>query len=423
MTTRTITGTTESFAASVRVPGDKSLSHRALLFAGMAQGDSLVTGLGTGLDIATTRAALANLGVAIDGDQVRSPGVSRWATPHRSIDCGNSGTSMRLLAGVLATSRVSTVLIGDSSLSRRPMTRLEAPLRSLGGVIATTSGHAPIKVGGAEVVTGAGVTIETASAQVRSAFELGALAAKGSSSIDSPPGFRDHTERWLHAIGRGDWESDTKFRIDPGPVPPAKYDVPGDPSSAAYLWAAAAISPGSQVVTTTISLNPGRIGFLQILDDMGAAVEVVVTNSVGGDPVGDVKVTGRTIRGVTIDGDLIASALDELPLVAVVAAYGEGITTVRGAEELRVKESDRIIAVEQMMLSLGGGISTVHDGFDIVGTGFLHGGSVETYHDHRIAMAAAVAATRASGEVEIVDSDVAFVSWPDFYESLAALWS
>ena len=397
MTNRTITGTTESFAASVQVPGDKSLSHRALLFAGMAEGDSLVTGLGTGLDVAATQTALRNLGVAIDGEQIRSPGVSRWTIPHRPIDCGNSGTSMRLLSGILATSHVSTVLMGDTSLSGRPMTRLEAPLRSLGGVIETTDGHAPINVGDAEVVTGADVTIETASAQVRSAFELGALAAKNSSSIDSPPGFRDHTERSLHAIGRGDWESDTKFRVDPGAVPPAKYDVPGDPSSAAYLWAAAAISPGSQVVTTAISLNPGRIGFLQILDDMGAGIEVLVKHSVGGDPVGDVKVTGREIRGVTVGGDLIASSLDELPLVAVVAAYGDGVTTVRGAEELRIKESDRIEAVEQMMLSLGGGISTVHDGFDIVGTGFLNGGSVETYHDHRIAMAAAVAATRGIG--------------------------
>jgi len=172
-----------------------------------------------------------------------------------------------------------------------------------------------------------------------------------------------------------------------------------------------------------ISLNPGRIGFLQILEDMGADIEVVVTDSVGGDPVGDVKVTGRTLRGVTVEGDLIASALDELPLVAVVAAYGEGITTVRGAAELRTKESDRIEAIKQMMLSLDGGVTTVRDGFDIVGTGFLNGGSVETFHDHRVAMAAAVAATRATGEVEIVDSEVASVSWPGFYEALAALWS
>jgi 3-phosphoshikimate 1-carboxyvinyltransferase len=423
MINRTIAGRTESFTASVRVPGDKSLSHRALLFAGMAEGDSLVTGLGTGLDIAATKTALGNLGVAIEGDQIRSLGVSRWVSPQHPIDCENSGTLMRLLAGILSTSHVATELVGDSSLSSRPMARLEEPLRSLGGVIETTNGHAPITVGGAKTAAGANVTLATASAQLRTAFELAALAASGSSSIDSPPGFRDHTERWLHAVGRGEWESETRFRIHPGPIPPGRYDVPGDPSSAAFLWATAAISPGSQVVTQMISLNPGRIGFLQILEDMGADIEVVVTDSVGGDPVGDVKVTGRTLRGVTVEGDLIASALDELPLVAVVAAYGEGITTVRGAAELRTKESDRIEAIKQMMLSLDGGVTTVRDGFDIVGTGFLNGGSVETFHDHRVAMAAAVAATRATGEVEIVDSEVASVSWPGFYEALAALWS
>lgn len=423
MINRTITGTVETFAASVKVPGDKSLSHRALLFAAMAAGDSLIAGLGAGLDVGSTASALRSLGVAIDGEQIRSPGISRWETPPHAIDCGNSGTSMRLLAGALSTSHVSAELIGDESLSSRPMARLEEPLRSLGGAIESSDGHAPLAVGGAGKLTAANVSIDIASAQVRSAFEMAALAGSAPSTIDSPPGFRDHTERWLHAIGRGDWESDTKFRVDPGAIPPARYDIPGDPSSAAFMWAAASISPGSQVVTQAISLNPGRIGFLQILDDMGAGIEVVVTDAVGGDPVGDVKVTGRSIQGVAIGGDLVASALDELPLVAVVAAFGEGLTTVRGASELRNKESDRIDAIEQMMLSLDGGISTVHDGFDIVGTGFLNGGSVETYHDHRIAMAAAVASTRASGGVEIVDSEIASVSWPDFYETLESLWS
>jgi 3-phosphoshikimate 1-carboxyvinyltransferase len=189
------------------------------------------------------------------------------------------------------------------------------------------------------------------------------------------------------------------------------------------LWAAAAISPGSQILTPEISLNPGRLGFLQILEDMGAKTEVFVTDSTGGDPVGDVKVEGASLRGTTIAGQLVASALDELPLVAVVAAYAEGITHVQDAGELRVKETDRIDAVEQMLLALDGGIATHDDGFEIVGTGFLSGGSVETYGDHRIAMAAAIAATRATGDVEIIDSGVAAVSWPDFYETLEGLWS
>lgn len=423
MISRTISGTTETFAATVRVPGDKSLSHRALLFAAMAEGDSLITGLGYGLDIASTAMAMRSLGVEITGDKVRSPGVHGWIQPDSPIDCGNSGTTMRLLAGILSTLPIEVELVGDASLSKRDMTRLQAPLAELGGRFTTTAGTAPLTVGGAGEVGHADVTIGVASAQVRSAFELAALVGDGPSTIDSPPGFRDHTERWLAAVGRGEFESDTKFRIHPGSIPPARYDVPADPSSASVLWAAAAISPGSTIVTPEVSLNPGRIGFLEILDRMGAEVEAVVTDSVGGDPVGSVTVTGRSLQGIAIDGDLIAAALDELPLVAVVAAYAEGITSVRDAAELRVKESDRISAVESMLVALDGGISTVPDGFDVVGTGFLNGGTVETFHDHRIAMAAAVAATRASGPIEILDSNIAAVSWPEFYDTLGALWS
>lgn len=423
MINRTISGTRDTFAAVVRVPGDKSLSHRALLFAGMARGDSIVTGLGDGLDIATTASALRALGVDVEGDKVRSPGIEAWTSPSGPIDCRNSGTTMRLLAGILSTSRVSAVLEGDASLSGRTMRRLEEPLRALGGRIETTDGFPPITVGGVSSPNAADVRIEHASAQVRSAFSLAALRAGASSTIDSPPGFRDHTERWLSSVGLGEWVDATRFRIDPGPIPPARYDVPGDPSSAAYLWAAAAISPGSTILTPGISLNPGRLGFLQILEEMGARTEVVVTASTGGDPVGDVRVEGATLHGMTIAGDLVASALDELPLVAVLAAYSDGITSVKDAGELRIKETDRIDAVESMLVALDGGIATRSDGFDIVGTGLLSGGTVETNGDHRIAMAAAIAATRATGPVEIVDSGAAAVSWPDFYETLESLWS
>ena len=422
-TDRTIAGTSDAFEATVVVPGDKSLSHRALLFAGMAEGDSLVTGRGSGLDVRSTVGALRMLGVSIDGDKVRSPGTAGWTTPPAPIDCGNSGTTMRLLAGVLSTSTVEATLIGDASLSSRTMTRLESPLRSLGGAITTTDGRAPLQVGPASNPIGADITVEIASAQVRSAFELAALAADGPSTITGPLGFRDHTERWLGSIGRGEWIDAATYRIIPGPIPPARYDVPGDPSSAAFLWAAAAIRQGSVAITPQISLNPGRLGFLQILDEMGAGIAVDVTGSVGGDPVGDVAVTGRTLRAAEVDGELVASALDELPLVAVLGAYAEGITKVRDASELRVKESDRIAAVEAMLVALGGGITTFEDGFDVVGTGFLTGGTVDARHDHRIAMAAGVAATRADGQVTIVGSEAAEVSWPDFYETLEGLWS
>ena len=424
MTDLSIAGPGGSFDAVVAVPGDKSLSHRALLFAAMAQGDSLVTGLGTGRDVQSTVSALRSLGVDIEGDKVRSPGIDAWTSPEMPVDCGNSGTTMRLLAGALSTSTVHAQLDGDSSLRSRPMRRLIEPLRALGGVIETAhSGTAPLSVGPAQGVSPADVTIPMASAQVRSAFELAALAGSEPSSIDSPPGFRDHTERWLSSVGRGEWLSTTRFRIVPGPLPPARYEIPGDPSSAAYLWACAAIHPGASVTTPTISLNPGRLGFLQVLDEMGATIEATVTGDVGGDPVGDVRVEGAALRGMSIGGSLAAAALDELPLVAVVAAYAEGVTSVRDAAELKAKESDRIAAVVGMIRALDGGIEPTDDGFDVVGTGFLSGGTVATHSDHRIAMSAAVAATRADGPVVIRDAEVAAVSWPGFYSTLEGLWS
>ena len=423
MTSRTITNPGTALRASVQAPGDKSLSHRALLFAAIAEGDSLVDGLGTGQDVQATAAALRTLGVQIDGQRVRSPGVSGWVEPNGPIDCANSGTTMRLLAGVLSTSGVMATLIGDASLKKRPMSRLIDPLRALGGRISVSdTGTAPLVVGAATDTRSANVSIDVASAQVRSSFELAALAAPAPSVIDSPAGFRDHTERWLIAAGRGAWSTATAFRVDPGSLAPARYDIPGDPSSAAYLWALAAMRPGSEILTPNISLNPGRLGFLEILGAMGAGIEAVVTGSIGGDPVGDVKVTGLPLRAVDVGGDLVASALDELPLVAVVAAFAEGITTVSGAGELRVKESDRICSTTTMMRALQGGIEPAADGFQVVGTGFLSGGTVSSFGDHRIAMAAAIAGLRADGPVEVLDADCAAVSWPDFYETLDAMW-
>ena len=424
MTDLALSGPGGRFTATVDVPGDKSLSHRALMFAAMAEGDSIVSGLGPGLDVASTVRALASLGVTIAGDKVRSPGMAGFATPQAPVQCGNSGTTMRHLAGMLSTGPLSVTLMGDASLSRRPMTRLVAPLEALGGVLALSpQGTAPIVVGGASHVHAGSVSIPIASAQVRTAFAYAALRVDAPSTIDSPPGFRDHTERWLEAIGRGHWSSDTAFTIEPGPIPPARYEIPGDTSSAAYLWAAAAIEPGSVVTTPKISLNPGRLGFLQILDEMGAIIRAEVTGATGGDPVGTVTVEGSTLRGIAVSGDLVAAALNELPLVAVGAAYAEGITSVRDAAELRTKESDRIDAVVAMLRALHGGIEPTDDGFDVVGTGFLHGGTIDPAGDHRIAMAGAVAAVKALDTVIIMDAEVASVSWPGFYSTLESLWS
>ncbi|MFQ5554962.1 MAG: 3-phosphoshikimate 1-carboxyvinyltransferase [Acidimicrobiia bacterium] len=422
--TRIVSPQPTPFTATVDVPGDKSLSHRALLFAGMANGTSSVDGLGPGADIAATAEALRHLGVGVEGATVVSRGVGAWQEPGRALACGNSGTTMRLLVGALAARPFRTILTGDASLTARPMERLAAPIEALGGRIELAApGTPPITVGPGTALRGARVEIPIASAQVRSAFELAAVQSEGVSHVTSPPGFRDHTERWLETLGLGERLTPAEFRVYPGDVPPHGYVVPGDASSAAYLWAAAAIRPGSAVTTPEVTLNPGRIGFLQVLDEMGAEVEAEVTRSMLGDPVGTVTVRGRALQGVEIQGSLVAATLDELPLVAVVASFAEGVTTIRDAAELRTKESDRITATCRMVRGLRGGAEEASDGFQVLGLGWLEAGEVDAGGDHRIAMAAAVAATGASGPVVIHGADSVAVSWPSFFDMLEPLWS
>jgi len=409
------------FGVGVRVPGDKSLSHRAVIFAALADGPSEINGLAPGRDVASSMAAATQLGARWTGSTlVPSAELHDAGAP---IDCGNSGTTMRLLAGAVAAAPFRSTLTGDRSLLTRPMRRLVAPLGALGARVETQpDGTAPLTVGG-EQLSGADVTIDVASAQVRTAFELAAIQASGPSTIQSPSGYRDHTERWLEAFGLAERGEGTMTRVVPGRIPGARYDVPGDPSSAAYLWASAALVEGAKVVTPDVSLNPGRLGFLGILERMGAAVTGEVTGDIHGDPVGTVSVTGRHLEAIEIFGDMVAAAIDELPLVGVLAAYAEGITIVRDAAELKAKESDRTESTAAMIRALGGGAEATADGFAVIGTGFLSGGTVDAAGDHRIAMAGAVAATRSDGPVTIDGASVADVSWPSIYDTLEAVWS
>jgi len=355
----------------------------------------------------------------MDGFEIVS---GRLAAADAAIDCGNSGTTMRLLTGAVAAAPATTTLTGDASLQNRPMRRLVAPLAALGARIETQpDGTAPVTVHGTGL-HGADVVIDVASAQVRSAVELAAIQADGPSTVDSPAGYRDHTERWFATFGLGRSDG-TVMHIDPGRIPGARYDIPGDPSSAAYLWASAALVPGARVVTPGVSLNPGRLGFLAILERMGAVVHGEVTGDIHGDPVGTVSVTGDRLQAVEVSGDTVAAAIDELPLVAVLAAYAEGITVVRDAAELKAKESDRTTSTAAMIRALGGGAEATDDGFAVIGTGFLDGGTVDAAGDHRIAMAGAVAATAAQGPVTIDGASAAAVSWPSIYDTLEAVWS
>jgi len=418
-----LTGPDAPFSGELSLPGDKSMSHRALLLAGMAHGTSRIVGRGPGTDVAATEQALTLLGVHVGDPVVTSPGVADWSEPPVPIDAGNSGTTLRLLAGALAARPYTTTLVGDESLMRRPMRRLVDPLGALGARITVADdGTAPVTVAGTSL-RGATVRLGLASAQLRTAVALAALQAEGPSEIDSPPGFRDHTERWLAGLGLGRWISSTAFRVEPGPVPPTEFRLPGDPSSAAYPAAAAALVPGASVHLVGVSLNPGRTGFFDVLEEMGASVVRTVTGAVHGDPIGDVTVRGAALRGVHVRGVRSVRALDELPLIAVLAAAASGETRIRDAAELAAKESDRIAATVALIRALGGDADPTEDGMVIAGSARYRGGMVDAAGDHRIAMAAAVAATAADGPVTIAGFDAVDVSWPGFRTTLEGLWS
>jgi 3-phosphoshikimate 1-carboxyvinyltransferase len=413
-----------SFDARVAVPGDKSLSHRAVILSAMASGTSTLTGLAPGADVGSTIRAVSALGADVSGTVLASPGRTGWLPPQGPIDCGNSGTTMRLLAGALAGSSISTTLIGDESLSRRPMRRLVRPLQSLGARIATAdTGAPPVEVSGTRL-RGAHVAIPIASAQVRSAVALAATAADGSTVVDSPRGFRDHTERWLQALALGEYETETAFRVDPGPIPPIDVSIPADPSSAAFLWAMAAARPGARVTTPGVSTNPGRTGFLDVIRAMGAAVEETPDQPVLGDPVATITVTGRELHGVRIEGQAAIRAIDELLLVAILAARAEGETVVTDAGELRFKESDRIAAAVALARACGGDATATEDGFRITGTRAHPGpAQIDAGFDHRVALAAAVAAVAARTTVVVAGYDAAAVSWPGYEQAVEAMWS
>jgi 3-phosphoshikimate 1-carboxyvinyltransferase len=413
------------FDATVSPPGDKSLGHRALILAAMAEGQSVVTNAPQAGDMDSTRSVLSSLGVENTADHIRSPGIANWASPGSSLDCGNSGTTMRLLAGAIAGSRVSATLVGDESLMRRPMARLVDPLGTLGAKISVpASGTAPIEISGTSLV-GANVNLPMASAQVRTAVAFAALSAAGETEIDSPPGFRDHTERWLAYLGLGEALSPTRFRVTPRDVAPFNITVPGDTSSAAFVWAAAAVVAGSRIVTPNVSLNSGRTGFLEILKQMGCLVAVELGDPIMGDPVGTVTVEAASLDGIEVGGDLAVRALDELPLLAVVAAAATGSTVVSGAAELRVKESDRIASSVALADLAGARGQATADGFIVEpAAGAANGGAtLDARGDHRVAMAAAIASLVRRSRVSVSGFASADVSWPGFGKVMEGLWS
>ncbi len=420
-------------AGTVRVPGDKSISHRAVLFAAMAEGTSRLTGVLDSADVRSTLNAVAALGAVVDVSRGHGHGldvtVTGWGErgprePDSSIHCGNSGTTCRLLMGVLASWPGTFTLDGDDSLRRRPMLRVTDPLTLMGATFATTEGHLPVTVSGA-ALRALRYESPVASAQVKTAILIAGLRAQGVTTVIEPAPSRDHTERLLPAFGVGvgrDAGSRACWVEGPEALQASDVSIPADPSSAAFIAGAAVVVADSRVRMTSVALNPTRTGFLRVLERMGADVETVVGNATGAEPTGTVIVGYAVgLHGTTVRADEIASLVDEVPLLAVVACAATGVTRFDGVSELRVKESDRLAAIADGLTALGATVRAGEDWLEVDGPARLHGARLSSLDDHRLAMAWAVAALTADGPVEIEPWEAVDVSYPSFAEDLASL--
>ena len=411
------------------VPGDKSISHRAVMFGAIAEGQTRVRGFLPGADCLSTVQCMRQLGVSIDQLSptellVHGVGLHGLTEPDDVLDAGNSGTTTRLLLGILAGQPFHITLTGDASIRRRPMGRVTAPLREMGARIdGRQDGRlAPLSVRGGRL-SPLRFDSPVASAQVKSAILLAGLYASEGSAVREPKPSRDHTERMLQAFGVDvQTDADGYITVPPGQtLHAADVDVPGDISSAAFLLAAAAIQPGSDLTIRNVGINPTRTGILDALQEMGAQIELLNERSSGGEPVADLRVRGRELSGITIGGALIPRLIDEIPVLAVVATQATGVTEIRDAEELKVKESNRIATTATELRKFGALVEELPDGLRITGRTELRGGAeIHTYHDHRIAMAMSVAGLVADGPTTILDWESVDVSFPGFGELLSS---
>lgn len=411
-------------SGSLRVPGDKSISHRSIMLGAIADGITRVSGFLEGADALSTMNAFRALGVTIEGPAdgrvvVHGVGLHGLRQAAGPLDCGNAGTAMRLMMGLLAGQRFESTLIGDESLSKRPMRRVADPLALMGARIETRDGRPPVRILPCERLTGIRYEMPMASAQVKSALLLAGLYAEGETTVIEPAPTRDHTERMLGGFGvRVVRDGAAASLVGGQPLRATAIDVPADISSAAFFLVGAAISPGSDLRLEHVGMNPTRTGVIDILRLMGADIAVENPREVGGEPVADLRVRGGALRGIEVPGELVPLAIDEFPALFVAAACAEGRTVVTGAEELRVKESDRIAVMADGLRALGVSAEPTPDGIVIEGRGgetrVFGGGEIATHHDHRIAMSFAIAALRAGGTISIRDTDVVATSFPGF---------
>lgn len=404
------------------MPGDKSITHRAFLFGALAEGVTTIAGASAGDDCTSTRKCLAALGVRFDavqdGPLISVHGGGPLVRPAQRLDCGNSGTTLRLLMGILAATDFEAELSGDASLNRRPMERVAAPLRAMGARIETTDGRPPVRVTGTKL-HGASLTPLAASAQIKSAILLAALRTQGRTIVHEPVLTRDHTERMIRAFGGTLRRDEADIVIDgPQRLKATWVQIPGDPSSAAPFVIAALLLPDSEVTIDGVLLNPHRVRYLDILRNMGGRIETEVTSLSDAEPSGRIVARSSELRGVSISPHDVPAVVDELPILAVAGAFARGSFEVRGASELRVKESDRIKSMVEGLGALGARIEELEDGFRVQGGAPLAGTAVESHGDHRIAMALSVAALGAVGVTEVLGAEVVSISLPRFFPEI-----
>ncbi len=407
------------FRGSLMLPGDKSISHRYAMLAGFAEGTSLLTNFSTGADPHSSLACMEAMGakVSVEGKTISVTGTGGvLRQPAGDLDCGNSGSTMRMLAGLVAAQDGVYRFVGDESLTVRPMERIRKPLELMGAQIELTDGHAPMTVRGGELV---GIDFEApiASAQVKTAVLFAGLQARGVTSIAESVRTRDHSEHALRAFGARLERVDGRLVIEGGQKLRAMdATVPGDMSSAAFFLCASLLFEDSNLVLDSLGMNPTRASLLDVITSMGGVIKVLDVQETHGEMVGTIQVNrGRTLRGIEIAGALAAQLIDEIPAIAAIAPYTEGGVKIRDAKELRVKESDRIALVVKNLRAMGAEVTEHEDGMDIPGGQTLRGGVIDSGMDHRIAMAFSIAALRAEGETEIRGAEAASISFPEFF--------
>lgn len=422
----------KSFQGKFSVPGDKSVSHRSIMFGAIAEGTTHVTGFLEGEDALATLQAFREMGVNIEGPKngevtIHGVGMQGLKAPSGELYMGNSGTSMRLLAGMLSAQKFDSVMTGDASLSKRPMERIAKPLREMGAQIQTTGerGTPPISISGNQNLQGIHYDLPMASAQVKSGILLAGLWAEGETSITEPEPTRDHSERMLRAFGYEVKTTGNRISLQGGgKLVGTDIQVPSDISSAAFFMVGAAITEGSDVTLEAVGINPTRTGVIEILKQMGADIRVENERVAGGEPIADIRIRGtRTLKGIHMPEDQVPLAIDEFPSLFIAAACAEGRTILTGAAELRVKESDRIQVMADGLITMGIDCTPTEDGIIIEGKGksgdwsaIFNGGEIESHHDHRIAMSFSMAGLRTSGEIKIIGTETVATSFPTFTE-------